>query len=428
MHTMKNRVRVLLITVLVLMARTGAVSLADNETNRVADTRDEAYGQIELLSEVFLQVKKHYVDEKTYEEITSGALNGMLRSLDTYSAFLGREEYANMREETEGQYGGIGVHIGLKKGVLTVIAPIEDTPGYRAGLQSGDRILEVNGEKTEGMTLREAVKKLRGPQGEKVTILVWQVSDSSEREVEIVRDVIEVPSVKGTRIIADGIGYIRITQFARPTGDLLEEALATLIAEDMQALVLDLRSNPGGLLSSAVEVSQKFLKKNQLIVTTKGRKGVYPEKKSKAAGNQHLTEFPIAILVNGGSASASEIVAGALQDHKRAVLVGDTTFGKGSVQSVIRLRSDNETAIRLTTARYYTPSDRLIHGKGIDPDIPVVLESGEWRNVVRARARKETPDAYSEEEKAEYANVVDRQLERAIDLLRAVKIFRKNGK
>jgi carboxyl-terminal processing protease len=412
----------------VLMAMAIMLHAADDGTNDVAESKADAYEQIELLSEVFLHVKKQYVEEKTYEQITTGALNGMLRSLDPYSAFLGREEYSNMRDDTEGHYGGIGVHIGIKKGILTVIAPIEDTPGYRAGLQSGDRILAVNGEKTEGLTIREAVKKLRGPKGESVTILIGQVSDGTEREVDIIRDVIELPSVKGTRIVDDGVGYVRITQFARPTADLLQKALDSLQQEDMQALVLDLRSNPGGLLFSAIEVAEKFLKKNQVIVTTKGRKGVYPEKVSKARGDKHYTGFPVAILVNGGSASASEIVAGALQDHKRAVLVGSTTFGKGSVQSVIKLRADNETAIRLTTAHYYTPSDRLIHGTGIDPDIPVLLEPGEWRNVQMARSRTESPELYSDEEKSEYADVVDKQLERAVDLLRAVKIFRSNGK
>jgi len=392
------------------------------ETND-ADSAESAYVQMELLTEMLLQVKKHYVEERSYEELMAGALRGLLQSLDPHSVFMDADEYKDMREDTQGEYGGIGIHIGLRDGVLTVIAPIEDTPGFRAGLQSGDKIVKIEGERTMGITLREAVTKLRGPKGEKITISVLSEDDPEPHEVEIVRDVIEVPSVKGGRLIRDGVAYVRITQFAEPTTRLLHGELERLKDEGMRALVLDLRSNPGGLLKQAVLVAETFLKRGTLIVSTKGREGVNKSAERKARGSDPYLDIPVAVLINGGSASASEIVAGALQDHKRGILVGQTTFGKGSVQSVIASRTDGESAIRLTTAHYYTPSGRLIHEIGIDPDVPVYLEREEWRRVQIRRAHLETPDVYRDEEKEEYADVIDRPLERAVDLLQAVMIF-----
>ena len=401
----------------------------DGEEIEVIDTAKEvddesAYPHLELLTESLLHIRKHYVDEKTYKDITHGAIRGMLRSLDSHSSFLEQEEYDEMREDTAGKFSGIGIHIGIRDGHLTVIAPIEDTPGFRAGLQSGDRIVEIEGEKTVGITLRDAVKTLRGPKGTEVVIKVLTKGDEEPREVKIVRDDITVPSVKGERIIRDGVGYIRVTQFARPTARLLQEKLDELIAGEMNALVLDLRGNPGGLLKSAIEVTQLFLKRGEVIVSTRGRKGVHDEIITKSGGKVHHTDFPIAILVNGGSASASEIVAGALQDHQRAVLVGTKTFGKGSVQSVIPVGPDKKTAVRLTIAYYYTPSGRLIHDKGIEPNIDVPLTTDEWRRAQIRRAHEENPDLYKEEDREEYKDAVDRQLQRAVDLLQAIKIFK----
>jgi carboxyl-terminal processing protease len=330
-----------------------------------------------------------------------------------------------MQADTAGKFGGIGIHIGIRDGILTVISPIEDTPAFRAGLLAGDRILKIEGERTRGMSLREAVEKLRGEQGTEVTITVHGAATGEERDVTMVRDEIEVPSVKGTRVIRDGVGYVRITQFTRPTAASLQEALEELAAQDVKGLVLDLRNNPGGLLTSAVEVAQKFLKKRTPIVSTRGRPGVHKGVEVKARGKDPFTDFPMAVLVNGGSASASEIVAGALQDNKRAVLVGGQTFGKGSVQSVIRLKPDGKSAIRLTTAHYYTPSGRLIHDVGIKPDITVEVTPGEWRKVQLKRAREENPEFFmSEEDAAEnLEGVVDEPLERAIDILVAMRIL-----
>lgn len=399
---------------------------AEEVEEAVPDAVDAAYDEMEVLTEVMLHIKQHYVEEKTYRKIMSGALHGMLSALDAHSDFLEPDAYNNMREDTSGQFSGIGIHVGIRDGLLTVIAPIEDTPAFRAGLQSGDRIVGICGEKTLGISLREAVKRMRGPKGDEVVLTIQRGSGEPE-EFTIVRDNIEVPSVKGTRIVRDGIGYIRITQFASPTAESLQKALDTLMQEDLQGLILDLRSNPGGLLKSAVEVAQKFLPKKDLIVTTKGRDGVFDAVESRAGGANHYVDFPMAVLINRGSASASEIVSGALKDHNRAVLVGDRTFGKGSVQSVIRLNSNNDVAIRMTTARYYTPSGTEINEIGIPPDILVELDPDEWRRTQIRRAHVENPDLFTEDQTKEHADVIDRQLERALDLLQAIKIFRSKG-
>ena len=389
------------------------------------DDREVAYDKIELMTEVIMHIRKHYVTEQTYEEIVYGALHGMLQRMDPHSDFLEPAAYSDMQEDTAGKFGGIGIHIGISDGVLTVIAPIEDTPAYRAGLMGGDRIMKIEGKRTRGMSLREAVDKLRGVPGTEVTITIQPATGGAMRDATMVRDEIKVPSVKGTRILRDNIGYIRITQFAQPTAESLQAALEELVGQDMQGLVLDLRNNPGGLLTSAIEVSQKFLKKGRPIVSTRGRPGVHRETENEARGPHHYTDFPMAVLVNGGSASASEIVAGALQDNKRAVLVGQQTFGKGSVQSVVRLKPDGKSAIRLTTAYYYTPSGRLIHDVGIEPDIVVEVSPLEWRDVQLKRAREENPDFFVSEEEAPKSleDVVDVPLQRALDILVAMRIL-----
>ena len=288
------------------------------------DDHAAAYDKMELLTETMMYVKKNYVDEKTYDQIVNGALHGMLQALDAHSDFLEPAAYSDMQEDTKGKYGGIGIQIGFKDGFLSVIAPIEDTPAFKAGMQAGDRIVEINGEKTHGIKIDAAVKKLRGEKGTTVVLTVRRADEDDSRKFTIVRGDIEVPSVKGARLLGDGVGYVRLTQFALPTAGSLNDALMKLQAEGMNALILDLRNNPGGLLVSAIDVSQKFLQKGRLIVTTKGREGVSPKDEKFAKVDGQFIDIPIAVLINGGSASASEIVAGALQDNKRAVIVGET--------------------------------------------------------------------------------------------------------
>jgi carboxyl-terminal processing protease len=395
----------------------------DQATNTVSQADEDAYRQIQLLTKAMLLIRRNYVDDKniTYKDLVYSALNGMLSSLDPYSQFLEPVGYQQLRDDTTGECGGIGIVLGMKDGALSVIAPIEDTPAFRAGILAGDRITEINGEKTDGFSTQDAVKRMRGGRG--TTVRLKLARNRETKEYSLVREMIKIPSVKGTRMLEDGIGYIRITQFSEPTAELLQEALEKLSGQELKALVLDLRNNPGGLLPAAVAVSAKFLPANDLIVTTRGRGGVQYQPPAKAGGRHHYTEFPMAILVNGGTASASEIVAGALQDHKRAFLVGEVTFGKGSVQTVTPV--DDGSALRLTTAKYYTPSGRSIHDKGIEPDLVVPVTAEEWQAVLRKRGFIENPELYAEKDKpTDLDQIADRQLERAVDALKGILIFR----
>ena len=379
---------------------------------------DQAYENLALFTRVLEEIRIQYVDEdKTeYQDLIYGALEGMLASLDEHSQFLDPEMYTEMKEETSGQFGGLGIVISLQNGILTVVSPMDDTPGFRAGLTAGDQIIEIDGENMEGSSLQEAVKKLRGSPGTKVSLKIHRPESREYLEMEIERAIINVETVKDARMLDGGIGYVRITQFSEPTAGALQKALDELFEQGMQALVLDLRYNPGGLLTSAVEVSQKFLKKNKVIVSTRGR----DEKEAqvfRARGREHYADLPLAVLVNSGSASASEIVSGALQDHNRAIIIGEKTFGKGSVQSV--LPQQDGSAIRLTTSKYYTPDGRVIHEKGIEPDIRVSMPHEVWQKLM---LRKQNTEQTGGED------VKDVQLERAVDVLRGIRIFQTQNR
>lgn len=405
-------------TVACLLLGAPCFATATNEIPAKPDGPEQAYTHISMLTHVMEIVRQDYVDRsKTgYESLVTGALEGMMRSLDPYSQFMEPPDYDDMKDETAGQYGGIGIKIGLRDGILTIIAPIEDTPGFRAGLLPGDRIIEINGSSTAGITLQGAVKKLRGESDTAVTITIQRRTEEI-KEVTITRAMIKINSVKNVRILRDTIGYVRITQFNRPTGAMLLEAIEKLQKQDMAALVLDLRNNPGGLLDSAVEVSSLFLKRGATIVSTKGRRRSQSRKYTVRGRRAHFVGFPIAVLANEGSASASEIVAGALRDNKRAIIVGEATYGKGSVQTVLPL--NDGFAVRLTTAKYCTPSGDVIDDDGILPDIIVELPAAEWREIVVTR---ETPL----DDEAFIAH--DTQLRRALDILKGVSIFQKRKK
>lgn len=382
--------------------------------------REEAYRNISVFTRALEQIRASYVDkdDATYEKLIQGAIRGMMGALDEHSQFLDKDAYRDMQDDTRGQFGGLGIVISVKDGALTIVSPMEDTPGFRAGLQSEDRIIEIDGARTEGIALPDAVKKLRGEPGTKVTLKVLRPRTQDVREVTVERAEIKVASVKDARMIEDGIAYLRITQFNEPTAAALQTELDKLREQGMRALVIDLRNNPGGLLRSAIEVSQKFLKSREVIVSTRGRAS-RDDQVYRAGGRERLTDIPMVVLLNSGSASASEIVAGALQDHKRALLVGEKTFGKGSVQSVLQMNDDS--ALRLTTARYYTPTDRMIHEQGIEPDIVVPMSPDDLRQLMVQRARAETPLAETGE--TEETPVVDVQLERAISVLKGILVY-----
>jgi carboxyl-terminal processing protease len=383
---------------------------------------DEAYKQVRILTKTMLLVRQNYVDENkvSYSNLVSAALKGMLQSLDPFSQFLEPVAYKELKEETQGRFGGIGIQLGFKDNMLTVIAPMEDTPAFRAGILSGDKIVEINTNKTERMDLRDVISRLRGEPG--TTVSIKTLRGGEFKTHTLTREEIKVSSVKGARMLDSAIGYIRITEFSDPTAPALQEALEKLLAKGMKALVLDLRNNPGGLLTSSIQVSEKFLPKGTVVVSTRGRGTSPREVTTTARGDLHYTDLPLAVLINGGSASAAEIVAGALHDNKRAILVGETSFGKGSVQNIMPV--EDGAAARITTAHYYTPSGQCIHEKGIEPDIAVPLAPDEWQKVVLKRIETETPAAVDPKTRpADLDKVTDRQLDRAVDLLKGIMIF-----
>ena len=419
-------VGLLLATNLIFGLRIYSQEVAVNE-------RDDAYAKIALFTKVMEQVRAHYVDadKVAYSNLVYNALRGMLSSLDPHSQFLDETGYTELKDDTSGQFGGLGVVVGNRDGALTIIAPMEDTPAFRAGLLAGDHIVEIDGKPVEVADQNEAVKKLRGDPGTKVSLKIYRPAKQEYKSVSITREKIKVASVKDAHIIEDGVGYLRITVFSEPTGEMLQNALDSLATNKMKALILDLRGNPGGLLTSAREVAEKFLPRQSEIVSTRGR-AAEDVNILKARGSVHLTNFPMAILINSGSASASEIVAGALQDHKRAILLGEKSYGKGSVQTVMQM--DAGVAIRLTTAKYYTPNKRLIHEKGIEPDIVVPMDPDIWRKITvkRIQPGEEIGDVTDDEKADADANgpamLRDIQLERAVDVLRGIMTFTQSSK
>ncbi|MBY0278104.1 S41 family peptidase [Candidatus Binatia bacterium] len=334
---------------------------------RVSAVPQETYDELETFTNILSIVQKNYVDQVDTKQLLEGAVNGMLASLDPHSAYLTPELYKELQVDTKGSFGGLGIEITNRGGVLTVVSPIEDTPAAKAGIQPGDQIIKIDGEFTKDLSLADAVKKMRGPRGSKVVVAVKREGVPQLLDFTLTRENIQIQSVK-YKDLGDGYGYIRITQFQEKTGTALEEAISTLSGgsdDKLRGLILDLRNDPGGLLSQAVKVSDTFLDSG-LIVYTDGRLDSQKQKYFAHKPGSH-TEFPMVVLVNGGTASAAEIVAGALQDHKRALVLGTQTFGKGSVQTILPL--DDQSALRLTTALYYTPSGRSIQATGIVPDI-----------------------------------------------------------
>ena len=403
------------------------------------DRRD--YESMELFTDVLSIVKKSYVEEVDTKKLIYGAINGMLASLDPHSSFMSPEMYKEMKIETKGAFGGLGIEITIKDGMLMVISPIEDTPAFRAGIKAGDHILKIDDKFTKDMTTMEAVKRMRGAKGTKVVLTIMREGFEKPKEFPLVRDVIQVKSVK-YKTLDNGYGYVRIAQFQEKTDDDLIKALKNLRDENggkLSGLVLDLRNDPGGLLDQAVKVAEHFVEEGKLIVYTEGR-----EKDSKMKFTSRKAEkephYPMVVLINSGSASASEIVAGALQDHKRAVVMGTQSFGKGSVQTIIPL-SDN-SGLRLTTARYFTPSGRSIQAKGITPDIVVErkelptaekkermhIREKDLENHFETEATKEKPDEKTDTKlplyKTDEQIKGDYQILRALDLLKGWEILK----
>ena len=404
-----------------------------------ASKNKETYEYLDLFGQIFDRVRSEYVEEVTDQELIEKAIDGMLTGLDPHSGYMNEEVWQEMQMDTQGKFGGLGIEITMEEGFVKVISPIEDSPAYEAGILAGDFIIQIDDTPVFGLTLNEAVELMRGEKGQSITITVSR--DGTEPfEVKIVRDIIKIQSVKSE--VYDDIGYLRITSFTEQTEDGLLKSIKRIQKENenIKGYVLDVRSNPGGLLSQAVKVSDIFLTRGE-IVSTRGR-----EKKDirryRAKNKDHTNGKPIVVLINGGSASASEIVAGALQDHRRAIIVGTQSFGKGSVQTIMpfqRSNAENVSGIRLTTARYYTPSGESIQGKGISPDI--IVEQGEFESYDFKRySESDLKDSLDKDDKnaknddadetelseKEKRLAKDYQLQRALDLLKGLSIFEES--
>jgi carboxyl-terminal processing protease len=389
------------------------------------DEEDNGYSQISIFAKALQLIRQDYVDgnKTSYHDLITAAMKGMLFSLDPHSQFMDPNDFRDMQDDTRSRFNGLGVEVSIKNGLPTVVSAMEDTPAAKAGILSGDQILKINGTSTERMELQDAVNVLRGPPGRKVTLTLMRPSTKEIKEYTLERVEIKVQSVKAARLLDAEltgpfkIAYIRLIQFNEPTADELAKALDDLQKQGMQALVLDLRNNPGGLLNSAVDVCAQFLPPNTKVVSTQGRVASQQRDYATSGAAKERPHFPMALLVNEGSASGAEIVAGALKDLRRAILVGETTFGKGSVQNVLQL--PDGSALRITTAKYYTPGKEVIHGKGVAPNIRVPMTAEQERALFTFRS---TENLKPDEEK----NIVktrDPQMLRAIDALKGVMIY-----
>ena len=428
------------------------VLIGSGQYQKVSALSNTTFEDLKLFSDVIHIIQKDYVEETKSKDLIYGAIKGMLETLDPHSAFMSPSMFKEMQEETKGRFEGLGIEITLKDGVLTVVSPIEDTPAFKAGIQAGDQILKIDGESTKNFTLMDSVKRLRGPKGSKVTITIIREGLTKPKDFTLVRDVIPIRSVR-YELLDKNYGYIRISQFQDKTDSDFEKAMKALEEESkgkLYGLVLDLRNNPGGLLDQAVKISDRFIDSGT-IVSIDGRR---EEVKQKWVAHPEGTmpRFPLVVLVNGGSASGAEIVAGAIQDHGRGILVGTQTFGKGSVQTIIPLKDGS--GLRLTTARYYTPNGRSIQAKGIVPDIIVKPSRTEEekesvlpklpserdlerhlidveKGVPKEKEKTKKEEIKKEEPKKEEAKKekpADNQLERALELLKSWEIFKSVAK
>ncbi len=412
---------------------TAEVEAGDNEP---AENNEETYRQLGLLGDVFERARAQYVEPVTDEELVENAIEGMLANLDPHSSYLDNDDFEQMRVQTSGEFGGLGIEVTMDNGFVKVVSPIDGTPAFDAGIKAGDYFTHLDGETVMGLSLSEAVEKMRGKVGQPIVLTVVREGAEDVMDIEVVRDIIKIESVK-SRVEQDDVGYVRITTFNQNTTPGLIKAIDDIKKEagdKVIGYVLDLRNNPGGLLNEAITVSDAFLEKGE-IVSTRGR-NEEDTKRDNARPGDLIDGKPVIVIINGGSASASEIVAGALQDHKRALVIGEQSFGKGSVQTIIPLPGHG--AMRLTTARYYTPSGRSIQAEGITPDIevrPAKLEEiaqragmreGDLRGALKNdndKKKKGKNKIAANDNEEEEDKPQDYQLDRAVDLLRGITLY-----
>jgi carboxyl-terminal processing protease len=438
----RKGMRNLKIVMLILFVFILGVTIGLGRSHKVSALSNSTYEELKVFTDVLSLLQKEYVEEKDSKDLIYGAIKGMLETLDPHSAFMPPNVYKEMQEETKGRFEGLGIEIAIKEGVLTVVSPIEDTPAFKAGILAGDQILKIDGELTKNLTLMESVKRLRGAKGTKVTITIMREGFTKPKDFTLVRDVIPIRSVRH-ELLEKHYGYIRVSQFQEKTDSEFDKHFKALEEESkgaLKGLILDLRNNPGGLLDQAVKVADRFLESG-LIVSMEGRK---EDQKIKFYAHPQGTipPYPLVVLINGGSASGAEIVAGALQDHGRGILLGTQTFGKGSVQTIFPLKDGS--GLRLTTARYLTPNGRSIQAKGIVPDIVVKPLQPEEEKVVPVPKLPMEKDLErhlidiekglpKEKEKPKKEEVkekkpTDQQLDRALELLKSWEIFKKVAK
>src|SRR5436189_6197767 len=387
---------------------------------------DNGYAQISIFAKALELVRQDYVDgnKTSYHDLITAAMKGMLSSLDPHSQFMDPNDFRDMQDDTRSRFNGLGIEVSMKNGLPTVITAMEDTPAAKAGILSGDQILRINGISTEKMDLQNAITVLRGPAGAKVTLTLLRPLTKEIKEYTLQRAEIKIQSVKGARLLDAEltgpfkIGYIRLIQFNEPTAEELSKTLDDLQKQGMQALIVDLRNNPGGLLNSAVDVCAQFLPPSTKVVSTQGRVASQQREYTTSGAAKERPHFPMAVLVNEGSASGAEIVSGALKDLHRAIVVGETTFGKGSVQNVMQL--PDGSALRFTTAKYYTPSKQVIHGNGVTPNIRVPMSVEQERQLFTARS---SGDTIKPDEDKNFIKSTDPQMLRAIDALKGVMIY-----
>jgi carboxyl-terminal processing protease len=448
----KNSVILLLGVLLGVLLSIGSSVIADrkidispdfSQLDKQPEPASLPYQELRAFTEVFGRIKRDYVEPVSDKKLLEDAIRGMLSGLDPHSSYLDMEQYKDLREGTTGQFGGLGIEVTMEDGFVKVVSPIDDTPAQEAGMQAGDIIVRLDKKPVKGMTLGDAVKIMRGAPGTDILLIVLREGEEAPLKVTITRDIIKVKSVK-SKMLEEDFGYVRISSFQSPTGEGLTKALADLKKENkgkLKGLVLDLRNNPGGVLNAAVEVSDAFLEKG-LIVYTEGRIK-NSEMRFNAAPGDLIKGAPIVVLINAGSASASEIVAGALQDHKRAIIMGEKSFGKGSVQTI--LPTGKNAAVKLTTARYYTPSGRSIQAKGIEPDITLArvklesLKASKFKPIKEAdlshhldknnkddknKDKKQAKDKKDIEKESEL-DIRDYALHQALTLLKGLSILGK---
>src|SRR2546429_9995270 len=419
------RARFVFSTFVCLLLGSVLLNLRAEDPRTASGEEDNGYSQISIFAKAVQLIRQDYVDgnKTSYRDLITAAMKGMLASLDPHSQFMDPDDFRDMQDDTRSRFNGLGIEVSIKNGLPTVVTAMEDTPAAKAGILSGDQILRINGVSTERMDLQDAINVLRGPAGRKVTLTLLRPSTKEIKDYSLERAEIKVQSVKGARLLDAEltgpfrIGYIRLIQFNEPTAEELAKALDELQKQGMQALILDLRNNPGGLLNSAVDVCAQFLPPNTKVVSTQGRVASQQRDYSTSEAAKERPHFPMAVLANEGSASGAEIVSGALKDLHRAILVGETTFGKGSVQNVMQL--PDGSAVRFTTAKYYTPGKQVIQGNGVAPNIRVAMTPEQERALF---ALRNAENVKPEDDKG-IINARDPQMLRAIDALKGVMVY-----